>query len=162
MLLDHTELYNAVWDRVYRELGFAPGISETRPFDIKVPYAIYGIEKMTEPQIDYMENIAKQIFARITDGKIYALDWQHSALLYDPRDPDEQKDFWVADERYIGGGYNVYFPSFYPDGDYYFFIVEDFSFGWLDHPWRREVWIFGEKLLTEIESVYKDLGWTRK
>lgn len=162
MLLDKTEKYNAVWDRVYRELGFAPGMRETRPFDIKVPHAVYGIDKMTEAQADRMENTAKEVFARITDGKMYALDWQHSALLYDPRDPEEQQDFWVDDERYIGGGYNVYFPSFYPDGDYYFFIAEDFSFGWLGHPWRREVWIFGEKLLPEIESVYKDLGWIRK
>ncbi|MBD5383602.1 MAG: DUF2716 domain-containing protein [Ruminococcaceae bacterium] len=162
MLLDHTEQYNAVWDKVYSELGFRPSMHEFTPFDIKVPHAVYGIENMTETQTDIMENIAQEIFARISNGRIYALDWQHSALLYDPRNPDEQRDFRVEDERYIGGGYNVCFPSFYPDGDYYFFIAEDFSFGWLGHPWRQEVWIFGEKLLHEIEAVYKSFGWTRK
>ena len=162
MLLDNTEQYKAVWDKVYSELGFAPGMREIIPFDIKVPHAVYGIEDMTEAQIDLMENIAKEMFARIADGRMYALDWQHSALLYNPRDLDEQRDFWVDDESYIGGGYNVYFPSFYPDGDYYFFIAEDFSFGWLGHPWRQEIWIFGERLLPEAEAVYKELGWIRK
>lgn len=162
LLLDKTEQYNAVWDRVYKELGFHPGMSESVPFDIKVPHAVYSIDKMTENDIDVMEKTAGEIFAGISAGKVYALDWQHSALLYDPKNPDEQKDFRVEDEHYIGGGYNVYFPSFYPDGDYFFFIAKDFSFGWLGHPWRREVWIFGEKLLPEIEAVYKDFGWTRR
>lgn len=162
MLLDNTERYDAVWDRVYGELGFRPSMREFTPFDIKVPHAVYGIENMTETQIDVMEDIAGEIFARISNGMVYALDWQHSALLYDPKSHDEQRGLWVEDERYIGGGYNVGFPSFYPDGDYHFFIAEDFSFGWLGHPWRQEVRIFGEKLLPEIDAVYKDFGWTRK
>ncbi len=162
LLLDNTEQEREVWNRVYDEFGFHPGMNEPRPFDIKVPHAVYFIGKMTEERIDVMEKTAWIIFARISNGNIYALDWQHSALLYDPRNPVEKKVFWVDNENYWGGGYNVYFPSFYPDGDYYFFIAENFSFGWLGHPWRQEVRIFGEKLLPEIEAVYKDFGWTRK
>lgn len=83
-------------------------------------------------------------------------------MLYDPRNPEEQKNFVVNDERYWGGGYNVYFPPFYPDGDYYFFIDESFEFGLLGHPWRQEIWIFGEPLLTEFKKVHTELGWTIK
>lgn len=75
MLLDNTEQYKEVWDRVYGELGFRPSMHEFTPFDIKVPHAVYDIENMTEPQIDVMENIAGEIFVRISDGNVYALDW---------------------------------------------------------------------------------------
>lgn len=164
MLIDDTPEYKAVWDRVYNELGFKPGMHESVPFKIAQPHCVYGIAGMTGEQMDKMESISKEIFARLTPagGRVYALDWQHSSLLYDPRDPDEQKDFRHDDERYNNGGYNVYFPSFYPDGDYYFFIAEDFSFGLLGHPWRQEIWIFGEALMSEYEAVYKELGWTKK
>ena len=29
------------------------------------------------------------------------------------------------------------------EADYYFFIEENFEFGYLGHPWRQEIWIFG-------------------
>lgn len=164
MLLDNTAGYNEVWERAYTELGFKPGMNESVPFKIAKPHSVFGIEGMTAEQIDKTESVSKEIFTRLTPvgGRVYALDWHHSALLYDPRDPDEQKDFWQADARYEHGGYNVYFPSFFPDGDYYFFIAEDFSFGLLGHPWRQEVWIFGERLINEYEAVYKELGWIKK
>lgn len=162
MLLDNTPEYDKVWNRVYNELGFKPGMSV--PFTVAQPHRVFGIANMSEEQLDKMESVSREIFARVTPegGRVYALDWQHSASLYDPRDPGEQKDRWIEDARYLGGGYNFYFPSFYPDGDYYFFIAEDFSFGFLGHPWRQEVWIFGEKLISEYEAVYKELGWTEK
>lgn len=162
MLLDDNEEYERVWDRVYKELGFKPGMRESVPFEIHKSYTVYGIENMTEPQIDKLEAVGKEILARISPGRVYALDWQHSALLYDPGNPEEQKNFVVNDERYWGGGYNVYFPSFYPDGDYYFFIDESFEFGLLGHPWRKEIWIFGELLLSEFKKIYTELGWTVK
>lgn len=158
MLIDDNEEYERVWDRVYKELGFKPGMRESFPFEIHKPYTVYGIGNMTEPQIDKLEAVGKEIFARISPGRIYALDWHHSAFLYDPRNPDEQKSI-VTDEE---NGYYEYFPSFYPDGDYYFFIDESFEFGLLGHPWRQEIWIFGEPLLTEFKKVYAELGWTVK
>lgn len=164
MLLDNKEQYNAVWDRVDNELGFIPGIRESVPFKINLPYCVYGIENMSLEQLDKLEEIGKEIMIRVTrEGeRIYALDWQHSGFLYDPRNPEEQIDYHVEDTRYFGGGFNVYFPSFYPDGDYHFFIGENFDFGMLGHPWRLEMWVFGERLMPEFEAVYLDLGWVKK
>lgn len=164
MRLDNKEEYNAVWDRVYNELGFIPGYRENVPFRIDLPYCIYGIENMSIEQLDRLEEIGKEIMIRVTNNgeRIYALDWQHDGFLYDPRNPEEQVDYRVEDARYIGGGFNVYFPTFYPDGDYHFFIGENFDFGLLGHPWRNEIWIFGERLLSEFETVYRDLGWMKK
>ncbi len=73
----------------------------------------------------------------------------------------EQRSCVVKDERYTNGEYSAYFPSFYPDGDYYFFIEENFEFGYLGHPWRQEIWIFGRDLIKEIEQVYLELGWKK-
>ena len=44
---------------------------------------------------------------------------------------------------------------------YYFFIEENFEFGYLGHPWRQEIWIFGRDLIKEIEQVYPELGWKK-
>lgn len=164
MLLDNEEEYIAVWNRVYNELGFIPGYRESVPFTIELPYCVYGIDNMSIEQLERLEILGKEIMIRVTrDGeRIYALDWQHDVFLYDPRNPEEQIDYYVEDARYIGGGFNVYFPSFYPDGDYHFFIGESFDFGLLGHPWRQEIWIFGERLIHEFESVYRELGWVKR
>ena len=90
---------------------------------------------------------------------MYAIDWQHSTFLFSPQNKKEQESFWKEDSRYMGGGYNAYFPSFYPDGDYYFFIDEFWKFGYLGHPWRQEVWVFGDELIRKMDDAYLELGW---
>lgn len=170
MLLDNTELYDMVWDKVYNQLHFKPdslhrahSFNINSPFEIHNENSVYGIENMKDVHIDIMEDIIRNIFIDVTteNERIYALDWQHSAFLYNPRNVEEQKSIWVEDERYSGGGYNAFFPAFYPDGDYYFFIDENFRFGYLGHPWRQEVWVFGELLLNKFEQVYPKLGWVK-
>ena len=135
------------------------------PFEIEEEYAIYSFDfdEITEKQIDMMKEVIENIFANMSkdDTKMYALDWQHSAFLYNPKNPEEQKSFWKEDDRYIGGGYNTYFPSFFPDGDYYFFIDEKFRFGYLGHPWRQEVWVWGEKLITKMDEIYSIIGFKK-
>ena len=96
------------------------------------------------------------------DDWIYALDWHHSYFRYDPRLPITEHSHWVEDERYMGGGYDAYFPDFYPDGDYYFFVQRDLKWGWLGHPWRREIWIFGAPLLHALSPRLEELGFPVK
>ena len=81
--------------------------------------------------------------------------------MYNPKNPEEQKSFWKEDDRYMGGRYNAYFPSFFPDGDYYFFIDEKFRFGYLGHPWRQEIWVWGEKLIARMDEIYSALGFRK-
>lgn len=170
MLLDDTELYDIVWNKVYAQLHFKPNIyprkhdfNKNIPFEIEDEFSVYGIEKMNDAQIDMMDDIVRNIFIDITaeDECIYALDWQHSAFLYNPRNIEEQKSIWIKNEQLFGGGYSAYFPSFFPDGDYHFFIDENFRFGYLGHPWRQEVWIFGRILINKFEQIYQELGWIK-
>ena len=62
----------------------------------------------------------------------------------------------------MGGGYDAYFPDFYPDGDYYFFVQRDLKWGYLGHPWRREIWIFGVPLLDALSPRLEELGFPVK
>ena len=168
MVINSSKVYDEIWDWVYKTLHFCPsGLDMGHdfpygpPFRIPFPYAVYGIEHMEEAHQDTMEDLIRQTFLNVTatGQRLYALDWQHSGFLFDPRSDDAYKSEWVADARYQGGGYYAFFPSFFPNGDYYFFIDENLQFGYLSHPWREEVWIFGEALIDEFEKIYHNLGW---
>lgn len=166
MLIDDRTEYDLIWDKVYETLKFTPSMDKSiTPFEIKEEYSIYSFDfnEITEKQIDMMNELIKNIFANISkdDTKMYALDWQHSAFLYNPKKKEEQKSFWKEDNRYWGGGYNAYFPSFFPDGDYYFFIEENFRFGYLGHPWRQEIWVWGEELIARMDEIYSTIGFKK-
>lgn len=156
MLLNNKQ-YNYVWDRVYNELGFCPhyedghSFNSILPFRINKPYIVYGIENMTDEQLDIMDDTISDCFIAITqeNDRMYALDWQHAGFICKSSNLKNRKD---------ESGH--YFPGFYPDGDYYFFISEDFRFGYLGHPWREEVWIFGADLINAISEKAHLLGWT--
>ena len=163
MLIDNKQEYHAIWDKVYEKLKFRPSyydrghsMNVPLPFEIDRNYTVYDIEQITEEQIDLTQEIIRNILISITseNQRLYALDWQHDAFIFNPRNIEEQKD-------YSDGKYNRYFPGFIPDGDYYFFIDEDFEFGYLGHPWRQEIWIFGDQLIEKIEEVYPQLGWKK-
>jgi len=119
---------------------------------------------MKPEHTDAMDDLILSAFLNCTQPgeRLYALDWQHSSFLFDLRADGEMESIYVQDPRYIGGGYYAHFPPFYPDGDYYFFIDEKLRFGYLAHPWRREVWIFGNALVEEFERIYRQLGWLRR
>lgn len=170
MVLNNTEAYTEIWEKVYNQLRFDPNaLCRTHsfyvnaPFQIENAFSVYSIENMKDQHIDIMDDMIREIFAKAAapGERMYALDWQHSAFLYDPQNIKEQADAWVLDERCEKGGYTAYFPSFFPDGDYCFFIDENFKFGYLGHPWRQEVWIFGECLIERFEEIYSKLGWIK-
>ena len=151
----------AIWGQVYRRFQFAPSINrDVIPFQLPKPWAVYDISRL------YVELADDSVLERLTDGvnrvllscmapgeRLYALDWHHSNFLYDPQNREDQQSLFVEDERYQGGGYNADFPSYIPDGDYYFFLAQDFRMGYFGHPWRQEVWIFGERLVDAFQAA---------
>ena len=127
MLIDDTPEYDLVWDKVYGILKFTPSVDRSiMPFEKKEEYAIYSFDfyEIAENRIN-LEEVIGNIFVDISedDTKMYALDWQHSAFLYNPKNKEEQKSFWKEDNRYWGGGYYAFFPPFIPDGDYLKFLL---------------------------------------
>lgn len=167
---DGKEMYEKIWDRVYDELGFKPSyeyhghsMNVTLPFDIKQRYVVYSTDDMNEAQTEGLSRIMSSVLAELTPvGKrVYALDWHHAAFLFDPRNSDEMKSVPEIDEK-TGEQLGIsYFPEFYPNGDYYFFIAEDFSFGWLGHPWRQEIWLYGDTFIEHFDRLYKQFNMKR-
>lgn len=148
-VLNDTE-YQEIWDRFYAEFCFHPScqyrghsFNVPLPFEIRNPYMVYAIDTMTEEQIDRMYEAFHSCFMQLTEAgaAMYALDWHHVSYRYDPRKTD-----------------TVRYPSFYPDGDYYFFVEENFRFGLLGHPWRQEWWIFGSDLLQKMTPYANDIS----
>lgn len=170
IVINNTPEYHLIWNKVYSDLKFKPScayrghsMNVPLPFEIDMPYSVYAIDDMTDEQIDLSEDLVMDCLINCSNFQKnwYALDWQHSAFRFSPHNIDrQQKVIWVRDRRYSGGGYNAYFPPFCPDGDYYFFIDEDFANGYLGHPWRQEIWVFGSDLINEIQKIYQQLGWT--
>ena len=168
MVIDNLKIYDEIWDWIYKTLDFCPNVdrghdfSNGFPFRIPFVHIVYGIDQMKEVHLDRMEKLIQKVLLKVTKKgqRLFALDWQHSGFLYDPRKMRyEQENTWVKDEIHPKGGYHASFPAFYPDGDYFFFIDENLKFGYLSHPWRKEVWIFGDALVKEFEKIYPFLGW---
>lgn len=71
-------------------------------------------------------------------NELYALDWQHDSFVFSPRDYQNLVKEYYDEER----GCNVYFPNFYPDGDYYFFLDPEWRYGVFGHPWLKQIAVF--------------------
>ena len=56
----------------------------------------------------------------------------------------------------------VYFPSYYPNGDYYFFGDAEWKYGLFGHPWLNEIIVSGEELIRLFEENSQALGITAK
>ncbi len=167
MLLNEQETRD-LEERVLLQLRFRPAAGYRghsllwwkRPFRLPKPWTVYALDDMSQDQIEQTAPAVKAALLQATEpgGRLYAMDWYHCAFLYDPRKGDEQKSVKETDGD---GKYRAAFPFYYPDGDYYFFLDEDFRFGYLGHPWRNEIWAFGEKLLSELERIAPALGWKK-
>ena len=168
MLLNEQDT-RAVWERVHEDLRFRPDskyrghslLPWRRPFRLPRPWAVYALDEGSQEQIGQTKDAVKRCLLAVTrpGERLYALDWNHCAFLYDPRKDEEQRPEEQTDEN--GETWTPAFPFYYPDGDYYFFLDEAFRFGYLGHPWRKEIWVFGERLLPEIARIAPALGWKK-
>lgn len=149
VILDE-ELKDEIWDIIYSRYKFYPTVGKnTRSFTIKEEHNIYEFGVWN----DEKEVVVNNIFKNLSEDTIYALDWNHDCYIFNPHDNIELETWWHDEIRDC----NVYFPSYYPDGDYYFFIAKDFSYAWLGHPWHEKGYVVGERLISEVEKYKDDL-----
>lgn len=152
-----------LWDMVEEKTKFIPNFYDNThnfegelPFTINEPYQVYGLPK--HEAMEEFQSIVNDIFISITaeDEELYALDWNHPSYTFSPRRPETMQDMLAANEG--TGRYNYYFPTYWPNADYYFFFNKDFSVGLLGHPWRWEIWVYGEPLIAELRKHRGKLG----
>ena len=149
-----------LWDRIYAQLEFRPSIREKGPpFRLPEPWVVHALPYFpVDGQYEAFQAAAQEGLSASLgeDDWMYVLDWHHSGFRYDPRQPITGHSFRVE------GGRLVYFPDFYPDGDYYFFVQRELNWGWLGHPWRKEIWLYGEPLVSLVSPRLEALGFPAK
>ena len=162
--------YKQVWDKIYSEFHFNPtnAVNGLPTFKFHMPVNTYDISDSPIYKDDESINaIIKSAFIECmsVDDFMYALDWQHTCFRYNPRINTfldypvfVKYDDPIKNNHVNWEGYNVYFPKFYPNGDFYFFIAKNFRWGYLTHPWLKKVWIFGDRLMTLINSNSEKMG----
>lgn len=53
---------------------------------------------------------------------------------------------------------NVYFPTYYPNGDYYAFVSLNYEYGLFGHPFKQCIYVVGDKLIELFEKNRGALG----
>lgn len=138
--------YRIVWDKFYNDLKFNPsGVRENlRTFTLPSPFKVFDITGLygTNFEIQYKEleeSIIKAFLDCTAETEyIYALDWQHTSYLFNPH-LESRLNEW--------GEWPI---TLYPNGDYYLFLNQSMSWGYLGHPWEKTISIFGEEFLKAI------------
>lgn len=138
---------NAIWARVYAELGFKPSIHQKDfpGFQEPAPSITYALPDRrgdgTAAEHAGLQEQAHEVFRQSVPAGdfIYALDWQHQGYKFYPSHDD------TADTA----AWKV--PAL-PDGDYSLFVEKSLRFGWLGHPWEWTICVFGEPLLTAVKT----------
>ena len=143
------EEYNRIWDAVFDEFDFIPSpYLGVNAFKINRPHRIYCLPTFVWD--DTQESLVGRLMAFAIQEEIYALDYNHLAYAFVPGEPMVKLP--PGEE----------FPTFYPNGDYYFFVAKDLSFGWLGHPWQKKLILFGDKILHLLAGYESQLGITEE
>lgn len=155
-----------IYNFIKNQLRFMPNAGPEYyflPFAINRPHAVYDISHMEDAHWALLYELAPRALQNcLKPGyMLYAIDWNHNTILYDPLDPQRVYSSQPAYPYQTKEGL-TYYLGFYPDGDYYFFLDRYGAFGYLSHPWREEVWIYGLALVEEFEKIYPQLGWKQK
>ena len=144
------EEYRKIWDKLYDEYKFFP-----HPYDKTKEWLMpkgtikkYRIKDTGYIWNEKQESLINEILCKVVNEEMYALDWQHTCFAYNPNE-------WIpVDYHYFDAerNYEVWFPTYYPNGDYYFFVSKDWSVGLYGHPWRKELIVVGDQLICEIDK----------
>lgn len=71
------------------------------------------------PWNEEQENIINSILKELGLEKMYALDWNHDCFEFSPMEDISMNYNYYDSDRQC----QVYFPTYYPDGDYYFSLM---------------------------------------
>lgn len=154
VILDE-KLYDMIWGRIYKKYSFTPSINPiVVPFNFDFQNVCYKLNSTWDEE---QENIVNDIFKAVVGSEMYALDWQHDCYEFDPNENIPLHFHYYDNNRDV----EVYFPSYFPDGDYHFFISKDWKCGMLGHPWREEIYVFGNKLMKYFKDKAEELNISR-
>lgn len=139
-VIEDKQQYNEIWNKVYDTFHFQPAYSkEIKTYSYNEKHVRFHLTKLWNTE---QENIVNNMMIRtFKNEELYALDWQHDCFIFSPKEciPSHFYDTERACD--------VYFPTYYPDGDYYLFLNKTFTKGLLGDPWQKEICIIGDELI---------------
>ncbi len=154
VILDE-KLYDDIWNRIEKEYKFYPSVNKKiNAFEFSIENICYQLNCCWSAE---QEEIVNDIFKKLSNDDLYALDWQHDCFGYNPNENIELGYHYYDKDRKV----EVYFPSYYPNGDYHMFLSKDWSYGMFGHPWKNEIYIFGKKTINEFKNKEKELNITK-
>lgn len=147
MKLIDKESYDEIWDRIYSEYSFKPSFNTKNKnwLQPKVNYKRFILGNVWN---ENQHSLVNEILCKSVGTQMLALDWQHDCFIFNP-DENIPIGYSFYDKS---RNCNVCFPEYYPDGDYYFFIAENWSAGIFGNPWQKELIVIGEELIKEFEK----------
>ena len=145
-----------LWDRIVGDYHFSANYTtNTYPWiSIAGIYKTFSLpEKVWSKEQELLIN---SFFIKLNCSRLYALDWQHDGFEYSPENYSKLIKEYHDDKRNC----NVYFPCFYPNGDYHFFVDPSFEIGIWGHPWMKKIVVIGKELIIAFEMYSKQLNLT--
>lgn len=148
--------YQKIWDILFSDWAFAPSVDSGKTW--LRPKGLFRTYHLLEKWDETQEALVNRILREVVAEELYALDWQHDCFTFDPNENIPAGYSYFDKERNC----SVFFPEYYPDGDYHFFASKDWKYGLYGHPWRKELIVVGEELILAIEKNRKALGLERR
>ena len=145
------KLYDEIWEKIYADYSFSPSVDRCGTW--LEPIGVSKCFKLLTIWNQEQEELVNWILCEVINGEMYALDWQHDCFLFSPREKIPFEHHYYDAERDC----EVSFPEYYPNGDYHFFISKDWTFGLFGHPWRKELIVVGEPLISAIQKNLVEL-----
>lgn len=141
------ELTNELWDMLFDKYRFNPNINDDGEDWISIPYdnKVYTLNYVWTKEQETMINT---FFENLVNGEMFALDWQHDCFIFSPKEHIPFQYEYHDSERDC----QVYFPTYYPNGDYYFFFDKEWKYGLFGHPWRNQIIVIGKELIDMFEE----------
>ncbi len=153
-LLMEKSLENRVWGTIENVYKFVPNCTAV-PYEwirLPSPSRVYQLDFSATGE--HWNRIVNSLFIQLGCTELYAMDWQHDCFVFSPQ------DYWKIVKEYHDEerDCHVYFPEYYPDGDYHIFIDTKGKFGLFGHPWLKQIAVFGEELIGRIDKHAEALG----
>ncbi|MBQ2356771.1 MAG: DUF2716 domain-containing protein [Treponema sp.] len=142
-----------LWDTIENEYCFRPCCTKDRYnwIVLPMPHKKYSLKEVWS---ETTEKLINSFFEELAENNLFALNWQHDGFVFSPIEYNTINFEYYDKTREC----NVYFPTYYPNGDYLFFFDKNYKIGLFGHPWLREVLVLGKKLIQKFDSNTKELG----
>ena len=151
VILDQ-QIYDRIWDFIKQDFHFTPSMDQHKAaFAFPMRAACFGLKRLWDDRQE--ETVNGIMMSLFPEEELYALDWQHDCFTFRPNEQIPPHFHYYDSQRDT----QVYFPTYYPDGDYHFFVDKSFSEGLFGHPWQQKLYVIGRRVIRAFWEKRQEL-----